>query len=83
MDDLATTESTSLTELLAVQGILAGATGAIDEAERALPPVVCTWQGTAREAYALNLDYLRSQLAIVVASVADARADITDAIALA
>ena len=72
-------ESTALDELLAVQGILGGTSAAIDDALRALPPIVCTWQGTARDAYALNLDYIRGRLATMVASLDDARAAVSSA----
>ena len=83
MDLCLTPDAIALDELLAVQGILVGVTAALDEVERSLPPVVCTWRGTARDAYGANLIFLNTQFAVLVASIRDARAAIASAISAA
>jgi hypothetical protein len=82
MDALATTP-TAIDDLLSVQGILAGITVVLDEVARSMPPVVCTWRGTAREAYGQNLMYLSGQFALLSPSIANARAAIASAISIA
>lgn len=72
----------ALAELLSVQGILAGVTVALDEVERAMPPMACTWQGSARQAYALNLTQLNTQVGTLVSRIADARAAVSSAISV-
>jgi uncharacterized protein YukE len=42
----------------------------------------CTWQGTARESYARNLEQLVAQATTMVGSIADARAAISSAISV-
>ena len=83
MEILTGTDPVMLAELQAVQGILAGVAVAIDEVERNLPPQQCTWKGSAYEAYSLNISQLFTQYAELVASIADARAAISSAIAAA
>jgi len=72
-----------LAELQSVQGILTGVTAALDEVERNLPPMACTWQGSARQQYVRNLDYLFAQVGVMVTRIADARAAIASAISTA
>ncbi len=74
------TATPSIDDLLAVQGILAGVTAVLDQVERSMPPIVCTWSGTARSAYGANLMQLSAQFATLVASIANARAAVTSAI---
>ena len=80
MDICLTPDAITLNELLAVQGILAGTTVVLDEVELSMPPDVCTWRGTARDAYGANLMFLSSQHAILVSAIRDARAAIASAI---
>ena len=80
MDVIATT---SIDDLLTVQGILAGLTAVLEDVERSMPPVVCTWRGTARDAYGKNLMQLSTQFALLVPSVANARAAVASAISIA
>ena len=83
MDASLATAPPAIDDLLAVQGILAGVTAMLDEVERSMPPIVCTWRGTAREAYGKNLIYLSDQFALLGPSIADARAAIASAISVA
>jgi hypothetical protein len=83
MDATLATAPAAIDDLLAVQGILAGVSAMLDEVERSMPPIVCTWHGTAREAYGRNLSYLSSQFALLVPSIANARAAIASAISVA
>lgn len=83
MDLCLTPEAIAVEELLAVQGILAGLTVVLDDVERSMPPIVCTWRGTAREAYGANLIQLSSQFSGLVADIRDARAAIASAISAA
>jgi hypothetical protein len=83
MDLCPTPEAVALDELFTVQAILAGVTAALDEVERYLPAMVCTWRGTARDAYGANLTYLNSQFAVMVSSIRDAQAAIASAISVA
>ena len=73
----------AIDDLLAVQGILAGVTAMLDDIERSMPPIVCTWRGTARQEYGKNLIYLSDQFALLGPSIADARAAIASAISVA
>lgn len=83
MDVSLATAPPAIDDLLAVQGILAGLTAVLEDVERSLPPVVCTWRGSAREAYGLNLMQLNTQFALLVPSIANARAAIASAISVA
>jgi uncharacterized protein YukE len=83
MDYATATDPVVLAELQAVQGILAGVTVALDEAERNMPPMACTWQGSARQSYARNLEQLLTQVTTLVTSIADARAAVASAISAA
>lgn len=83
MDYCTSTDPTALAELQAVQGILAGVTVALDEVERSLPPIACTWQGSARQSYARNLTRLVATVGTLTTSIADARAAVASAISAA
>ena len=83
MDASPATAPIAIDDLLAVQGILAGVTAMLDEVERSMPPIVCTWRGTAREAYGKNLIYMSDHFALLGPSIADARAAIASAISAA
>lgn len=78
-----TPDAIALDELLAVQAVLAGLTVVLDEVERSMPPIVCTWRGTAREAYGANLMQLSAQFCSIVESIRDARAAISSALSAA
>jgi hypothetical protein len=81
MESLASADPVAtLAELQAVQGMLAGAATAVDFVVQAMPPIACTWKGTAREAYARNLEQLFAQVGNLTSSIADARAAVTSAI---
>lgn len=83
MDASLATAPAAIDDLLAVQGILAGVAVALDQVALSMPPVVCTWRGTARDAYGKNLEQLNTQFALLVPSVANARAAIASAISVA
>jgi len=83
MDASLATAPVSIDDLLAVQGILAGLTAVLDDIERSMPPIVCTWQGTARAVYGKNLIYMSDHFALLGPSIADARAAIASAISVA
>ena len=83
MDYCTTADPIVLAELQAVQGILAGVTVALDEVERSLPPMACTWQGSARQNYARNLTQLSAQVGTLTSSIADARAAVASAMSAA
>ena len=83
MDYCSATDSSVISELLIVQAILAGTDAALGEAQRSLPPLSCTWEGTARQVYALNLTYLVELVGRMAANIADARSAVSSAISAA
>lgn len=79
----AAVDAAALAELTLVQASLAEVTRVVESLERAMPPVVCSWQGTAWQAYASNLEYLRTRFADLSINTDNARAAIVSAIAVA
>jgi hypothetical protein len=64
----------------ALQSMLASITVQLDWLLPHLPPLECTWQGTARAAYRINLELMSSGFALLQQHIADATSAATRAL---